>query len=533
MPGDRRAPRVGRRRARHAADPDRPLRRRRVRADPARPRLRRRRRRAQLGADRGRARGAAVAAQGDVPGAQEPGQPPPRGRLHVRAVALRVHEHVQRGGVARAVRALPRPGVGRRSSGTTCSPTSSPATRTTWVNYKNDDRAPLLFVSGSEDHLMPPSVQRSNAKHYKAEHGHRGQGVRGLRAPAARAGGLGGDRRLRARRGRSSTRTRWAPRPVAQRRVTDVRLTHIGGPTTLIEVEGWRLLTDPTFDPPGRTYDFGWGSTSRKLAGPAIAAADLRADRRRAAHATTTTATTSTTPDARCSPRPASSSPPSRARSGSAAARAGSSRGRRPARGAGTGRRSRSPRRRAATARRSAARSSATSIGFALRWDGQEHGVLWISGDTVLYDGVREVADRLQVDIALLHLGGVQFPITGPLRYTHDRPRRGRAVRPDPPAHRDPDPLRGLEALPRGPRRRSSASSRRRPRTSAGASAGCRSARGRPRRPDRASPSRRRRAGAARSAGCRRGGSTRARAACRCAAARRSASARCRRRAWR
>jgi L-ascorbate metabolism protein UlaG (beta-lactamase superfamily) len=53
-------------------------------------------------------------------------------------------------------------------------------------------------------------------------------------------------------------------------------------------------------------------------------------------------------------------------------------------------------------------------IGFALRWDGQEHGVLWISGDTVLYDGVRQVADRLQVDTALLHLGGVQFPVTGP-----------------------------------------------------------------------------------------------------------------------
>jgi hypothetical protein len=28
-------------------------------------------------------------------------------------------------------------------------------------------------------------------------------------------------------------------------------------------------------------------------------------------------------------------------------------------------------------------------IGFALGWGGQEHGVLWISGDTVLYDGVR------------------------------------------------------------------------------------------------------------------------------------------------
>jgi pimeloyl-ACP methyl ester carboxylesterase len=38
-----------------------------------------------------------------------------------------------------------------------------------YVNYKNPDRAPLLFISGSEDHLMPPSLQHSNAKHYKAD----------------------------------------------------------------------------------------------------------------------------------------------------------------------------------------------------------------------------------------------------------------------------------------------------------------------------------------------------------------------------
>jgi L-ascorbate metabolism protein UlaG (beta-lactamase superfamily) len=57
-------------------------------------------------------------------------------------------------------------------------------------------------------------------------------------------------------------------------------------------------------------------------------------------------------------------------------------------------------------------------IGFGLRWDGQDHGVLWISGDTVLYDGVRQVADRLTVDTAILHLGGVRFPVTGPLGYT-------------------------------------------------------------------------------------------------------------------
>jgi len=37
-----------------------------------------------------------------------------------------------------------------------------------WVDYKNDERAPLLFISGSEDHLMPPKIQQSNAKHYKS-----------------------------------------------------------------------------------------------------------------------------------------------------------------------------------------------------------------------------------------------------------------------------------------------------------------------------------------------------------------------------
>ena len=44
-----------------------------------------------------------------------------------------------------------------------------PGHQDAWVNYENDDRAPLLFISGSEDHLMPPSVQRSNAKHYKSD----------------------------------------------------------------------------------------------------------------------------------------------------------------------------------------------------------------------------------------------------------------------------------------------------------------------------------------------------------------------------
>ena len=57
-------------------------------------------------------------------------------------------------------------------------------------------------------------------------------------------------------------------------------------------------------------------------------------------------------------------------------------------------------------------------IGFSLRWDGQRHGTVWVSGDTVLYRGLREVARRIDVGTALVHLGGVRFPITGPIRYT-------------------------------------------------------------------------------------------------------------------
>jgi pimeloyl-ACP methyl ester carboxylesterase len=43
-----------------------------------------------------------------------------------------------------------------------------PGPQDTWVDYHNDARAPLLFVSGGEDHLMPPKIQQSNAKHYKS-----------------------------------------------------------------------------------------------------------------------------------------------------------------------------------------------------------------------------------------------------------------------------------------------------------------------------------------------------------------------------
>ena len=196
-----------------------------------------------------------------------------------------------------------------------------------------------------------------------------------------------------------------------------VSLTHIGGPTVLIEVGDWRLLTDPTFDPPGGSYRFGWGTGSLKLTGPAIAAPGLgpidavllshdhhddNLDGAGRALLRTAGTVITTVPGAK---------------------RLGAD-----ARGLeawGTTRLEapgRPPIDITATPCRHGPPLSrpivGAVVGFALRWEEQEHGVLWISGDTVLYDGVRRVADRLRVDTALLHLGGVRFPISGPVRYT-------------------------------------------------------------------------------------------------------------------
>jgi pimeloyl-ACP methyl ester carboxylesterase len=42
----------------------------------------------------------------------------------------------------------------------------TPGKQETWVDYSLDNRAPLLFIAGGADHIMPPSVNKSNAKHY-------------------------------------------------------------------------------------------------------------------------------------------------------------------------------------------------------------------------------------------------------------------------------------------------------------------------------------------------------------------------------
>jgi L-ascorbate metabolism protein UlaG (beta-lactamase superfamily) len=68
-------------------------------------------------------------------------------------------------------------------------------------------------------------------------------------------------------------------------------------------------------------------------------------------------------------------------------------------------------------------------IGFVLEWEGQQKGAFWISGDTVWFRGVAEVGRRFDIGTGLLHFGGVQFPVTGPVRYTLTAAEGVRAVR--------------------------------------------------------------------------------------------------------
>jgi L-ascorbate metabolism protein UlaG (beta-lactamase superfamily) len=197
----------------------------------------------------------------------------------------------------------------------------------------------------------------------------------------------------------------------------DVRLTHIGGPTVLIEALGWRLLTDPTFDPPGQSYRFGWGTGSRKVTGPAIAVSDLgHIDAVLLSHDHHDDNLDAAGREVLPAARDVIVTTSGAKRLG------GNARGLEPW---GTTRLEAEGRPSIEITATPCRHGPLLShpvvgdvIGFALGWEAQEHGVLWISGDTVLYDGVRHVADRLQVDTALLHLGGVRFPITGPVRYT-------------------------------------------------------------------------------------------------------------------
>lgn len=56
--------------------------------------------------------------------------------------------------------------------------------------------------------------------------------------------------------------------------------------------------------------------------------------------------------------------------------------------------------------------------GFVLEWQGQRHGALYISGDTVLFDKLLEIGERFRVSTAVLHLGAGGFEVAPGVRLT-------------------------------------------------------------------------------------------------------------------
>ncbi|HJX42911.1 MAG TPA: MBL fold metallo-hydrolase [Geodermatophilus sp.] len=196
-----------------------------------------------------------------------------------------------------------------------------------------------------------------------------------------------------------------------------MRLTHVGGPTLLAEVAGWRLLTDPTFDPPGRHYAFGWGTGSTKTAGPALAPGDvLPVD----AVLLTHDHHADNLDDAG---RALLAEVPAVVTTASGAGRLGAAaRGLRPWATTVLEAPGRVPIQVTATPARHGPPLSrpfvGDVVGFAVREAGRADVALWISGDTVAFGGLRSVPQRLRVDVAVLHLGGVRFPVTGPVRYS-------------------------------------------------------------------------------------------------------------------
>lgn len=198
-------------------------------------------------------------------------------------------------------------------------------------------------------------------------------------------------------------------------------MTLIGGPTVLIEIDGWRLLTDPTFDPAGEKYHFGWGARSEKLEGPAIAPAGIgEIDAVLLSHEHHDDNLDPTGRDLL----------PGAGRVLTTVSGAAALRGTAVAIGLDPWEQTILE-----TEGKPTLQVTATPcrhgpplshpvtgdvIGFALSREGEDSGAIWITGDTVLYGGVLQVADRIEVDNVLIHLGAVTFPMTGPFKYTMD-----------------------------------------------------------------------------------------------------------------
>jgi L-ascorbate metabolism protein UlaG (beta-lactamase superfamily) len=184
--------------------------------------------------------------------------------------------------------------------------------------------------------------------------------------------------------------------------------THVGTATVLLEIDGVTLLTDPVFAGPCAAH-FGWGMRSRHLEHPALSLADLppidlvllshdhHADNfdelgREAVAKATTTLTTVAAGRRLGTPKALGLRPWESHRHGALTITATPARHGPPLSLPLVG----------------------PVVGFVIE---APSGVIYVSGDTVAFAGIEEVARRFRVDTAFLHLGGAGY--LG-LRFTMD-----------------------------------------------------------------------------------------------------------------
>jgi L-ascorbate metabolism protein UlaG (beta-lactamase superfamily) len=195
-----------------------------------------------------------------------------------------------------------------------------------------------------------------------------------------------------------------------------VRITHIGGPTALIEIGSLRLLTDPTFDPAGSHYTRGSVEIIKKT-GPALDASTIGAvDAVLLSHDhhgdNLDPAGRAYLPQA----RRVLTTPAGAQRLGGNAL--GVSTWQTVNLEGADGLRVRVT----ATPARHGPEQIEEVIGdvagWIVEWDGQRHGALYISGDTVLFEGLEELAHRYHIGTALLHFGAAHVEVYGPFHLT-------------------------------------------------------------------------------------------------------------------
>jgi L-ascorbate metabolism protein UlaG (beta-lactamase superfamily) len=191
--------------------------------------------------------------------------------------------------------------------------------------------------------------------------------------------------------------------------VNELRMTYVGGPTALLEWGGLRLLTDPTFDPAGSVYRT-TAYELRKTMGPAVAADALgRLDAVLLSH---DHHFDNLDDSGRALlvrvPRVLTTAAGAERLGGTAEGLLPWQEREIPAPGGKVLRLTATP------ARHGPAHGDrGPVVGFALAFEDDPGNVLYLSGDTVWYEGVREVSERFPVRTAVLFMGAARVRAVG------------------------------------------------------------------------------------------------------------------------